>query len=315
MIYLLLLTSVVHAYVPSLESLFRNGANKDVTTNTLSIQAKVEKISDVDTATTVENTTAQYFRWIYQHAGADRLKMVQLEYNHPSFGDHFLVDKYYVSQLNPLMFSQGSRGVDQGLYFSVMNSLLINDGSFLINFLKQKNIMAALNEDSINTEKRDLLLQYKNYIAELGKNIKTDNPIEPQDRTQLPHAQKILRSTYINESLKIKLEKWRDEFCWKVESENFEAWVTDEKRQIVKILFKSPGGDFEAIFDDHILLNGSHTFPRVVTIRTTQNEYYKIQFSDLNYFSETESGYITRLKKLDQKNQNKRASIRPSFVF
>ena len=315
MILVLLLTSVVSAYVPSVESLFRNGKNGDISVNTLSIQAKIEKISEVEVSIPANTSTTHYIRWIYQHSGANRLKMVQLEYSHPSFGDQFLIDKHYVSQLSPMMFPTGSRGIEQGGFYSLMNSLLINDGSFLVEFLASKDLPVALNENAINGEKHELLLKYKNYVEETAKNNKIDNPIEPIDRSQYHAAQSVLNSPYIKQSLKVKIEKWQDEFCWKVESDLFEAWVTDQSRQVRKVLFKSPDGEFEVIPDDFMQFGGVHSFPRTMLVRTTQNEYYKIQFSELNYFSENEAGFINRLKKLDQKNQNRRSPIRPSFIF
>ena len=53
----LLLTSVAHAYVPTVESLFRHGSNPDVTGNGISLTMVVKKMGEEKTPVTTQDAS------------------------------------------------------------------------------------------------------------------------------------------------------------------------------------------------------------------------------------------------------------------
>jgi hypothetical protein len=298
------------AYIPTVESLFRNGDNQETQGNTLYLNGTIFKIAPDQASEEI----LFYNRWIYQFSQNQKLKLSQQIYSQANLSDDSIIDKNYISNLNPYLFNESIPGQTKGLFYSILNSLLMNDGSFLIDFLRTKKIDIKHNISLVNQSKRSLLDRYKKYLSE--KKVKEGpSPLEPNDYEERVKARNIMSEKLILDQGFVSLKKLNHEVVWYVDTLLFKAWISDTKREVRKIIYKLDSGDLELYPKEYFLIDGFHKFPRSLQIKMPNNDYYRIDFTDLRYFSETENAFLDRLKRADRVLNGKKLSYKPEFLF
>ena len=114
----------------------------------------------------------------------------------------------------------------------------------------------------------------------------------------------------------VKLGKDEGEMVWMVEAGTFEAIFSYKDRDLKKIKYKSPAGEYDISFQDYWLANGSHLFPRFVMIKTLSGQQYQIEVTGLRHYMEREEDLLRRLKNWDQILKGKDTpSPRPEFLL
>ncbi|MFP5458356.1 MAG: hypothetical protein ACLGG7_06460 [Bacteriovoracia bacterium] len=306
-------------YVPTVESLFRNGNNPDVTTNAIMVSAKVSLHSLFEETTSTEKKADLWVRWIYNVTPQGRLKLTQLIYRAPSMTDASLVDKVFISELSPRSFGSTPNALERGLFVSLLNSLLINDGSFLVDFLRSKEISVRKNDDLINQEKKNLLLRHRSWLQKNNGgrgSLAEDSPINPADANEKVRVEQILSSPMYQDTKQVSLTRHQGLPAWHVKAEGFEAWVSDDKRHIQQVLMKSGPSEIELQFRDYLLLNGVHNMPRLITVKGMQDQVWKVEVMGVRTFNETHPELVNRLKRYDLVLRQKQETVeRPGFFL
>lgn len=315
-----LLTSLsALAYVPTVESLFRHGNNPEVTTNAIMVSAKVAPHSLFEEKVPSEKPQDLWVRWIYNVTPQGRLKLTQLLYRSPSMTDASLVDKVFISELSPRSFGTTPNALERGLFVSLLNSLLINDGSFLVDFLRTKEISVRKNEELINLEKKNLLLRHRSWLQKNngGRGAPAeDSPMTPADPSERARVEQILAAPMYQDTKQVTLTRHQGLPAWHVKAEGFEAWVDDDKRQIQQVLMRSGPGEIELQFRDYLLLNGVHSMPRLITVKGLQDQLWQLEVIGVRTFNESPTELVNRLKRYDLVLQQKQETVvRPGFFL
>lgn len=325
---LALISSSTWAYVPTVESLFRHGSNPDisatgilVTMNVKRLDASAKPSSTQDVSLIKEAKVDDYFRIFYSRSNtSNSLRVAQTRYTDNSFSEGSLEHKIYYPNFTPFTVRATAEQAEKGIFYALMNSLVLNDGSYLMSYLKALGAPVRLNSDLINRDKLELMAEYKRYLVTINKdrNAKKtmQNPLRPDDNAARANADKIMKEPMYVDLNQVKLSREDGNMAWLVNAGTFEAVVSYKEREIQKIKFKSQLGDFEIICKDYWLANGTHSMPRYMIIRDFKGENYQVELTNLRHYNEREEDIVKRLNKWDQLLKTKHdTDPRPEFLL
>lgn len=325
---LLLLSSVAHAYVPTVESLFRHGSNPDVTANGTSLTLVVKKLqpgeksapTSISDVTLLKDEKLEDYYKIFFTKNNDTIKVAQTRYNNPSFSEASLIHKTYYPNFTAYTIKPGVEQLERGLFFGLLESMVLNNGSHMVNYLKNQGVPVRLNNELINREKIEFLAHYKSYLVAINKDRnlrKTEmNPMRPDDKDARIRAEEIMNEPMYVDTKQVKLSRDDGQVAWAVNAGNFEAVVSYKERDIQKIKFKSQAGDIEMICKDYWLANGVHRLPRFVLIKGLTGQTYQVEITNLRHYNEREDDLVKRLTNWDQILKGKDTTeLRPEFLL
>jgi hypothetical protein len=324
---LLFFVASAHAYVPTVESLFRHGSNPDISANGISLTLTVKKVNpgektseNVNDVSLVKDQKGEEFYKIFFTKSGDHLKVAQTRYNSAAFSEASLQHKVYYPNFSAYTIKPGVETAEKGVFFALLDSLSYNNGSHMVSYLKALGIPVRLNNEIINREKVEFLADYKRYLVTVNKDRnarKTEvNPLQPEDAAARDRAQSIMNESMYTDTKQVKLSKDEGQVAWVVNAGAFEAVVSYKERDVQKIKYKSPAGDFEVICKDYWLANGTHAFPRFMLIKTFNGQQYQVEITNVRHYIEKEDDLVRRLKNWDQVLKGKESTeLRPEFLL
>lgn len=322
----LFLVSAAHAYVPTVESLFRHGSNPDVTVNGVSITLVVKKMggeklpSTVQDASLVKDERPEDFYKIFLTKNNDALKIAQTRYKNATYSESALEHKIYYPNFTSYTLKAGVEDLEKGLFFSLIHSLTMNNGAHMVNYLKNQGVPVRLNNDLINREKVEFLADYKRYLVTISKDRnakKTEvNPMRPDDSAARDRAEQIMNESMYVDTKQVKLSRDEGQIAWVVNAGPFEAVFSYKDRDAQRLRFKSAAGEYEIICKDYWLANGTHAMPRYILIKGLNGQSWQVEITNLRHYAEKEDDLIRRLKNWDLILKGKESSeLRPEFLL
>lgn len=326
-IALFLLSANCFAYIPTAESLFRHGSNPDVTANGVSITFSIKKIDTVakaegktDVSLLHETKSDDYFKMFYTKIGQDVWKIAQTRYENPSFNESSLLEKKYFPNFTSYTMKGTAEEAEKGIFQGMLISMIFNDGTFLINYLKSLGIPVKLNSEIINRQKVTYLASYKQYLFAINKdrtNRKTEiNPLKPEDLATREKVDLAMNEPMYVDQKQVKLSRENGDISWLLNAEPFEAVISYKDKEIQRIKYKTQLGDYEIICKDYWLANGTHSLPRHIIVKDFKGEMLQVEILNLRHYLEKESDIISRLKKWDSILKGKESSEpKPPFVL
>jgi hypothetical protein len=320
-------SSVSYAYIPTVESLLKHGANPEVGVNGIVITLVVKKSQINDQVTTSINDVAllkdekeKDFYKIYMSKTEDGLKVAQVRFGAESFSDSSIIHKIYFSGLNPFTLKSSVESAEKGVFFGLLNSVVFNNGSYLLNYLKSLGVPVKLNNEIINREKVEFLADYKRYLFAISKNRNAKkslmNPLYPSDPLARERVNSIMASPMYTDTNQVKLSKEDGQMVWVAEAGTFRTVVSHNTRDILGLSYKSIAGDFELYCKDYWTVNGAQMIPRFILVKTFNGQKYEVEITGVRYYQEREEDLQKRLKNWDKLLSGKDSSkFRPEFLL
>lgn len=312
---LLFFVTSVHAYVPTVESLFRHGSNPDISANGISLTFVVKKVLPGEKVS--ETVSDEYYKVFFTKSG-DHLKVAQTKYSNSTYSESSLLHKVYYPNFSA--YTIKPEAAEKGVFFALLDSLTYNNGAHMVNYLKTLGVPVRLNSELINREKIEFLADYKRYLVTVSKDRnarKTEvNPLQPEDAGARDRANSIMAESMYTDTKQVKLSKDEGQVAWVMNAGAFEGVASYKERDIQRIRYKSAAGDFEVICKDYWLANGTHAFPRYMLIKTFNGQQYQVEITNLRHYIEKEDDLVKRLKNWDQALKGKdSAEVRPEFLL
>jgi hypothetical protein len=316
---LVLFSSEVMAFVPTIESLFRHGSNAEVTANGVSFTMAIKKVLPGEEGK-AQSQADDYFRIFLTKGTGDNLKIAQARYRDNTFSEGSLEHKIYYSAFSPYTLKPSVEEMEKGVFFALVNSLAYNNGSHMVNYLKSLGVPVKLNSDLINREKIEYLASYKRYLVTINQDKaakKTEeNPLRPEDAAARERVEAVMDESMYIDTKQVKLAKEEGEMAWFTEAGPFTAVFAYNTRDLMKLVFKSAAGEMEIHCRNYGLLNGTHRFPRTMLIRDFSGDNYQVNVTDLRHYIEKEDDIVRRLKKWDSILKGKESQLlRPDFLL
>ena len=298
--------SSAYAYVPTVESLLRNGANPDVTMNGVALNLSVRKINPGNNESSSLVSVGRgedFFKLYLSKISADSTKVLQARYNNANFADESITHKAYYPNFTAYTIKPSVEQLERGLFYGLLQSLAYNNGAHLINYLKSLDVPVRLNQDLINREKIEQLASYKQYLLAAQKNRNKpgiENPLRPEDASARARAEEISNASMYVDTHQVSISRQDGQMSWLINAAPFEAVISYSRREIQKIKFKSASGEFEILCKDYWLANGTHSFPRTMVIKTVSGDTYQVDVTNLRHYNDKEDDQVKRLTRMDQ---------------
>lgn len=332
-----------YAFKPSVESLFRNGGNGDIELKTVVGNLLIENIgkdSSNDTGSSSESNSLEStssfakkldlpkyttLKLLFYNENNKRNKLLQLNYLDSNFSESNISNLHFKNNTNLKMLGLNNENVDGQFFYSIMNSLLNNDGSFMIDLLKELGSSIKSNKELINQEKYQLLGKYKNYLEKKIDGVDEKllkNPLQADDTEEQKRIKEVIKQKFYHDSSYVNHVKEGEKFYWEINDSILSARFSDQERHLKHLKLKTPSGVIEMSFRDYILFNSSHEFPREILFNTTLGNQFKITLKKLSVFEDSKdqlSRRLQRYKKAMSKtnlNQSKHSSkLRLPFLL
>lgn len=308
------------AYVPTVESLFRHGSNPEVTSNAVAFNMIVKRVQGKEASPLKSDREMDYYKIYLAKNGHDSLKVSQARYKNDGFTDSGLEHKSYYSNISPYTFKPGPDQLEKGLFFALIHSVAMNNGSHVVNYLKTLDVPVKLNNEIINREKIAYLTNYKQYLASINKDREARknavNPLRPEDASSRDKVDSVMNESMYTDTNQVRLWREEGEMSWVVSAGNFESVHSFHHRDVQKFKYKSAAGDFEVICKEYWLANGTHSFPRYMFVKTLSGDMFQIEFTNLRHYSEKEADLVKRLGNWDKILKGKASNDpRPEFLL
>jgi len=310
LLIIVLVSFNVYSYVPTVESLFRHGSNPDVTGNGVSITFLVKKIENgpqadgrSDESLFVKTKSEDFYKIFFTKVSDDVMKVAQTRYLNSTFNEASLTEKIYYPSFTSYTLKGAAEESEKGIFQGLMRSMIFNDGTFLLNYLKALGVPVKLNNEIINSQKVHTLVSYKQYLVAINKDRTSKkneiNPLRPDDAEARNKVDGIMNEPMYIDQKHVKLSRESGDVAWLVSAGPFEAVVSYKNREIQRIKYKSQLGDYEIICKDYWLANGTHGMPKFIIVRDYKGEMYQVEVLNLRHYNEKEADLINRLKKWD----------------
>lgn len=307
-------------YVPTVESLFRNGSNPDITGNVAILNFKISKMDPSGIIQDTSSFTKENYQVHYVKFNDEVYKLNQFKFSGDGFNEKDIIHHAYYPNYNAFSFANQPNAVDKSFFYGILNSLVLQDGSFLVNYLKSLGLPLKLNKEIINREKIQYLAQYKQYLVTINQDREArktlENPLRPSDPAKREKVDSVMNESMYVDTQQVKLSKDSGEMSWKVSVGGFDASVSYNKRHLQKIVFKTQSGEVEFLFKDYGLVNANHVLPKQILIRDVHGDNYQIEIVNLRYTNITENAYLKKLKEWDKTAREQSVEIlRPGFML
>ena len=331
---LILQTQIVYGFTPTVESLFRNGSNGEIDQKTVAANILIESLVK-DESTEVEESQSRgsdlglnlnlpkytSLKLLFFNEGQRHPKLIQLDYIDSSFANNKRVSLHYKNSARLSSLGIMEENIDGRFFYSVMSSLLNNDGSLMVELVKSLGSSIKYNKELINQEKYQLLGRYKKYLE---KKIQTNedqeikSPLVSEDSDKQSLINEVMKQKFYHESTNVKQLKEGDEFYWVVSDSVITAKFNDKNRHLKFIKLKTPSGNTEMVFRDYILYKSVHEFPREILFKTSLGREFKISLKKLSVFEDSSDQLSRRIqgyKKSIQENNIQKAQLKPPFLL
>ena len=301
MIFALLFSQLALAYTPTVESVFRHGSNPEITTNAVSIAMKVTPLAEPD--------SGKFYKIFFSVFDGSTLKASQTTYSDNSFAENTLLHKFYLSHLTPMSLKNQSS--DKGLFYSLMHSILLNDGQFIVDFLKMSGVPVKHNRELLNGEKIALMKDYKNYLVA----INNDRSLKKTMVSPLGSGDGSDKPMYLDTN-QVKLSSFEGKPAWHISAGDFQADVSYEERRPLKVKLKTPQGEIDIQCLDYWKPDGSHAIPKKMIVKTSKGESFQVETLSLRHYSEKEDDLVKRVRHWDEILRNRKDQPeRADFLF
>jgi hypothetical protein len=112
-----------NAYVPTVESLFRNGSNPDIVSNGVSVQMKIKKLTTSEDGQNHSTPTEEYYYKIFLTKNSDVIKLSQVCTTSEVINENTIKHKSYYSNFSPYSLKTGQENVDKALFYGILISM------------------------------------------------------------------------------------------------------------------------------------------------------------------------------------------------
>lgn len=308
----LLLTNNVYSAVPTVEGLFRNGNNGEVSGNIIVLKAEVMRTINDNILSLIkiknneeklkraieENEKPRYLKLIFSIENRDRIELLQVDYDDPQMENNNLLRTTHVKDV--LKQIAEDVNVERELFYSISLILLMNDSRGVSNLLKKYSTNYRSNEELVNVEKRTLYENYKKYLvatkSDPDLSAELTSPFSPEDEEQKEKVKKILSSPMYIKTSQVQLSRENNKFFWNVNLENFNAKFYHRSHRLRSLSLVTENNEVRMNAGEYLVFDGVHELPKTLIIKDREDNVYLIKVMGM-------SSFINKGKTITERNE------------
>lgn len=308
------------AYVPTAESLLRNGPNPDVDEKTVLLNFTIEEVGETITGKegAIDPSEKKYiYKFLINNLNTTRPRILVLQYDSESFA-YTSIRKVKYYDLNSSRFMVNKENVDRNFFYALMEILLNNSPKILLELSHAYGAGVMGNGQLVNKEKLELLKSYKSYLAAKNENENTDfkNPMNPQDDEQRHLVIETMKQPFYQGSGQVKLVKNSQQLDWLIDGQVIKALIDHNTRQFHSLLLTTPYGVLSFLFKHNIIMSAGREFPEYFLFKNSAGKTYKITPKKFTAFNDNTNNFLRRYQKYkEHEKTNAYAEKLPSLDF
>lgn len=325
LIFLVLIENLAIASVPTVEGLFRNSSNKDVTAEAVIVSYSIEEqqnelimqktesevvSNELETEMLKEKTKPIFVKeTLYKHSDSNTIQSIKYIYNSGEMKTKDLVKFKYSPNYRAKIINEFN--INKRLLSSLAMMYLRNDSEIIGTLLKDKGNNYLSNKEILNSDKKKLLETYKEYLISTKEDpdlrAELASPLNPTDLEEKGKVLDLMKKNIYQKTNQVNLVKVQNEFRWKVDLGTIRAEFTNEGHRLKKLYLQS-NGNLEVTTGDHVLFNGIHELPKVIIFKSSNDRVYRIRFLSLKHYQSYKKSFTKAIKNLSKSESEVRES-------
>lgn len=326
-ILLAILHLSIWAAVPTMEGLFRNGINPDVTQDliVLVLKATVKEVKDTDAGEPLVSPHA-FYKIIYNNSAQGIQDIIIAKFATADVENDNIVELRTFRNERELISS--SPNLHKQFSLAIMNMYATNSSSLISTVLKSIDDDFMTNREMVNTEKKELLEKYRRYlqtkknyekqvkemkkngatVEEMGKVAAPVSPLVSDNEEEKNQLEKIMSNSLYIPNKMIKLVKDGADFFWHLETSKISAKFKNDTHLLKVLKVNNDGVEYTVLPHDYVTFQGEYLLPKKFTIKTNQveSEFQVENYYLVNSKNKSFSDRIEDYKKLLDKNPKRK---------
>lgn len=321
---LFLISTFVNASFPTPEGLLRNPNNQEITGNVIVmhfyINAKqvesLELIKKDEVLIEEEKDKRVHLKIIAEKIEKD-YRWLEIYYKDGKMRDEDNYKVNYLSSFNN--YFQKEQNIEKKLFYATLMMMTFNESFYISKALENYNIKIEKNSELINEERKKLFDSYKKYLIAIkdDKEIleQLENPLKPTDEQAKAQVNEILNQNYYKKSSYIYLERVANESNWIMQYDGYRSVHSLETLRVKELNITTLTKTINLYFDDYILFNGSHEFPKIFLINGLEESQYNIRLTKLDHFEIKNYDIVRRYEQIKKSTLKEEQKVYlPSFL-
>ncbi len=305
-----------YCYVPTLDSLLRNGNNEDIDQNTVIANLTITEKSNEPS----EGIKTYYSKFVISNLKENYSNITQLNFE-KDFTNSSMRQMQTIPSAGVKNIFVTNENLDGEIFYGLLEFLLLNKSTRILTLLRKHDTSLKTNKELINQNKLVLLKKYKSFLEaqkEDEENQELKNPLKPQLEEEKKAVAEIMRSPMILPDENIQRIKIGDEFNFIIDKENM-FFKFDKNHRIKEFNFRTLyGGEIEIVFGRFVAFSNSLEFPEFIRFKSSSGRNYEIRASKYSMFEDdanSESRRQDRYSKIVEKNNLANPLFWPEFLL
>lgn len=303
-LFLILLTlhTMAFAYIPTIESLFRNGDNDTVDGHTISANFVLTRknVLEQGEKTLQEMPSVFAYKLLFNNS-KERTQLVQVSYSGNVISTSNMFDLKYFPQLTFNGLKLSGEDFEKKMFYSLMNSLVNNQGDLMIDFLNSVGLAALRNTEKVNRDQIQLIGRYINYLKQKKENpeAELDNPLEPVTPEAKEKVREILKSPFLTTSNYVKRIKEGDDIYFQLKNENVDIKFDGQKHELISMKIETNMGTMEVRCFNYVVfttISKTLKFPQLILLKDLQGNEFELKMQKLRATSDSLDVFLKRLQ-------------------
>ncbi|EQC43393.1 hypothetical protein [Bacteriovorax sp. Seq25_V] len=294
-ILVLLLTLNTFAAIPTMEGLFRNSINPDITDNLIVVNVKAsvkphEEEAVADTA---------FYKVLINNTSGERKEVIIAKYATAEMDNDHIIDVKFLS--NEMDLLKEENRTMRNLNFATLSMFTTNSSVMISKIIKKFDSNYTLNSELVNLEKKELFAKYKKYLINKNeydkkkKQMKKDgitveegaalvepvSPLTSEDEEEKKRIEGMLTGSIYNQQTHIKLSKDGAEFFWNIETDRLTAKFKNETHQLKSLKLNMEIDEVAIIPNDYVTFK-QYQLPKKYLFK---NKQYENEIEIVNYYT------------------------------
>ncbi len=306
------------AYIPTVDSMLRNGNNVDTTDKVTYGSVVINRIKSEDEEIKSAEPAKSTYKFLFNSDVKGVIDLVQVDYRDG------VISNQTINKVNTFkkfdFQSLKSSNLETKAFYSLMRSLMVNKSDMLVSLLGSLDPKIQPNKNKFNKKLQWLLSRYRTYLGKVNNNEDAgENPLKPSDPKKLAEVNETLESSFIDENNALKRVFENKKFYLVYESDKVTLRFDNDTHRL--LMMRLVGDSYEVEFQLHnyVLLSKDFDFPETIYMRISDQKNYEINVRKIQVLTDDPSDSYNRVeryqKSVEEVSDQVITQIKPSFIL
>mgnify|MGYP000681092008 CR=1 FL=1 len=313
----LIFSTQIWAHIPTIDSLFRNGSNIDVEKKTVVARLYVQEIKKVDAELEEAEVKSSSIKLLMRKLDNNRVNFIQVDYRNKSFAPEFINAIKINSNLSSFLKVQQ---IETKLFYSLLESLLVNSSRSMINTLGEFDPQIKPNRKNINKEQANLLAKYKRYLKAVAEeNEDAVNPLTSTEPLVKEKINKTLGMNFINDGVKVQRIFENNNFYLTYKEDDLFLKFDNSTHRLLDLKYETENGAIEVEILNYVAYSQKFEFPEQIILKLPGEKKFEITLKGVQIIEDTDQTYYKRIESYKKSIKNVEDQIitelKPLFIL